>query len=80
MYSVCVISSLIAECLSVTYFCRAKSDVVFVDPGNTDHMVAMTQLREQIASLKKLLAEKEKIILERDKKVMLGPGLYTGHT
>ncbi|XP_038049290.1 protein FAM76A-like [Patiria miniata] len=46
-----------------------KSDVMFVDPGNTDHMVAMTQLREQIASLKKLLAEKEKIILERDKKI-----------
>ncbi|XP_022089938.1 protein FAM76A-like [Acanthaster planci] len=46
-----------------------KSDLMFVDPGNTDHMVAMTQLREQIASLKKLLAEKEKIILERDKKI-----------
>ena len=42
----------------------------FVDPGNTDHMVAMTQLREQLASLKKQVAEKEKIILDRDKKVI----------
>ncbi|XP_033635097.1 protein FAM76A-like isoform X1 [Asterias rubens] len=47
----------------------SKSDVAFVDPGNTDHMVAMTQLRETIASLKKLLTEKEKVILERDKKI-----------
>ena len=44
--------------------------MTFVDPGNTDHMVAMTQLREQVASLKKVLAEKEKAILERDKKVL----------
>ena len=41
----------------------------FIDPGSTDHMVAMTQLREQLASLKKQLTEKEKNILDRDKKV-----------
>ena len=58
--------------MSTVFLSRSKSDVMFVDPGNTDHMVAMTQLREQIASLKKLLAEKEKTILERDKKVRSG--------
>nr|XP_054752845.1 protein FAM76A-like [Lytechinus pictus] len=47
----------------------SKTDMTFIDPGNTDHMVAMTQLREQVASLKKVLAEKEKAILEKDKKL-----------
>ncbi|XP_006811499.1 protein FAM76B-like [Saccoglossus kowalevskii] len=46
-----------------------SSDITFMDAGNTDHMVAMTQLREQVASLKKQLNEKDKVILEKDKKI-----------
>ena len=65
----CVYLCLVALCSRFGDRNTSKSDVNFVDPGNTDHMVAMTQLREQLASLKKQLAEKEKVILDRDKKV-----------
>ena len=44
------------------------SDSPFSD---SDNMVAMTQLKEEVESLKKLVASKDLQILERDKKVKL---------
>ncbi|CAD7082177.1 unnamed protein product [Hermetia illucens] len=41
--------------------------VVTIDPNSSDHVVAMTDLREQIASLQKKLAMKDKELLEKDK-------------
>ena len=40
-----------------------------VDPNSSDHVVAMTQLKETIASLQKKLQQKDKDLLEKDKMV-----------
>lgn len=40
-----------------------------LDPNSSDHMVAMTQLKEQIASLKKQISQKDAILLSKDKMV-----------
>uniref|UniRef100_T1IY25 Protein FAM76A n=1 Tax=Strigamia maritima TaxID=126957 RepID=T1IY25_STRMM len=37
------------------------------DPNSSDHMVAVTQLREQIASLQKQLSQKDQQLLSKDK-------------
>lgn len=37
--------------------------------SDSDNMVAMTHLKEEVESLKKLVASKDQQILERDKKV-----------
>ena len=52
--------------------CLEKSNGVeasLFDMSNTDHMVAMTQLKEQIESLRRQLLAKEQALLEKDKKV-----------
>lgn len=41
------------------------------DPNSSDHVVAMTQLKETIASLQKKLNMKDKELLEKDKLVIL---------
>lgn len=38
-----------------------------IDPNSSDHVVAMTQLKEQIASLQKKLNQKDRELLEKDK-------------
>lgn len=40
-----------------------------MDLSNTDNMIAITQLKEEVESLKKQLSIKDSQILERDKKV-----------
>lgn len=40
-----------------------------LDPNSSDHMVAMTQLKEQIASLKKQISQKDATLLSKDKMV-----------
>lgn len=40
-----------------------------LDPNSSDHMVAMTQLKEQIASLQKQLTMKDAQMLTKDKHV-----------
>lgn len=40
-----------------------------VDPNSSDHMVAMTQLKEQIASLQKQLNQRDAQLLSKDKLV-----------
>lgn len=40
-----------------------------VDPNSSDHVVAMTQLKEQIASLKKQVAQKDAQLFTKDKTI-----------
>lgn len=40
-------------------------------PSNSDHVVAMTQLKEQIATLQKRLQQKDNQLLQKDKEVSL---------
>lgn len=40
-------------------------------PSNSDHVVAITQLREQIATLQKKLQQKDSALLQKDKEVSL---------
>lgn len=40
-----------------------------VDPHSSDHVVAMTQLKETIASLQKRLAQKDRDLLQKEKEV-----------
>ncbi|XP_060517865.1 protein FAM76A [Cylas formicarius] len=40
-----------------------------LDPNSSDHVVAMTQLREQIASLKKQIVQKDAQLLGKDKQI-----------
>lgn len=46
-----------------------SNDNILVDPNSTDHMVALTQLREQIASLQKQLGQKDQQLLSKDKMI-----------
>ena len=47
------------------------SDNSFLDLSSTDNMIAITQLREEVESLKKQLSQKDVQIIDRDKKVSL---------
>lgn len=40
-----------------------------LDPNSSDHVIAMTQLKETIASLHKKISMKDKELLEKDKMV-----------
>ncbi|XP_049793484.1 protein FAM76A isoform X1 [Schistocerca nitens] len=40
-----------------------------LDPNSSDHVVAMTQLKEQIASLQKQLTQKDALLLSKDKQM-----------
>lgn len=42
------------------------------DPTSSDHVIAMTQLKETIASLQKKIGMKDKDLLEKDKMVSSG--------
>lgn len=45
----------------------ARNSGVSIDPNSSDHVVAMTQLKEQIAGLQKRLAQKDRELLAKDK-------------
>lgn len=45
--------------------------VISIDPNSADHVVAMTTLKERIASLEKRLQFKDKELLEKDKLVSI---------
>lgn len=47
-----------------------------LDPNSSDHVVAMTQLKEQIASLQKQLSVKDGQLLTKDKMVCVFIYLY----
>lgn len=46
-----------------------KTDRGVIVPSNSDHVVAITQLREQIATLQKKLQQKDGQLLQKDKEV-----------
>lgn len=46
-----------------------------LDPNSSDHLIAMTQLQEQLEATKKQVSTKEQQLLEKDKKV----GYYLWH-
>lgn len=46
-----------------------EGKMTIMDPNSSDHVVAMTQLKETIASLQKKIGMKDKELLERDKMV-----------
>ncbi|XP_033113317.1 protein FAM76A-like isoform X2 [Anneissia japonica] len=48
---------------------NASSETMKNEPGNSDHVVAMTQLREQVAALKKQVLEKDRYAIEKDKQI-----------
>ena len=48
-----------------------KVRIVSADHNNSDHVVAITQLKETIASLQKKLNLKDKELLEKDKQVII---------
>lgn len=45
----------------------ARNSGVSIDPNSSDHLVAMTQLKEKIASLEKRLSQKDRELLTKDK-------------
>lgn len=47
----------------------ARNSGMSIDPNSSDHMIAMTQLKEQIASLQKRLAQKDRELLAKDKHI-----------
>ena len=47
----------------------ARSSGGSMDPNSSDHVVAMTQLKEQIASLNKRLQQKDRELLAKDKQI-----------
>lgn len=47
----------------------SKTSNVIAPSHNTDHVVALTQLREQIATLQKKLQQKDNQLLQKDKEV-----------
>lgn len=47
----------------------ARNTGISIDPNSSDHVVAMTQLKEQIASLQKRLAQKDRELLAKDKHI-----------
>ncbi|KAG1714826.1 Protein FAM76A [Nymphon striatum] len=42
---------------------------MFSDPNSSDHVVAVTQMREQIASLQKQLSQKDNVLLSKEKHI-----------
>lgn len=48
---------------------KTSNSVIAPSSHNTDHVVALTQLREQIATLQKKLQQKDNQLLQKDKEV-----------
>lgn len=47
----------------------ARNSGASIDPNSSDHVIAMTQLKEQIASLQKRLLQKDRELLAKDKHI-----------
>lgn len=50
------------------FSCSFSPDLALDSPG-TDHFVIIAQLKEEVATLKKMLHQKDQMILEKEKKV-----------
>ena len=56
--------------LTVFYFFLFSSSInQSADSGGTDNLVLISQLKEEVMSLKRLLQQRDQTILEKDKKV-----------
>lgn len=56
--------------LTVFYFFLFSSSInQSADSGGTDNFVLISQLKEEVMSLKRLLQQRDQTILEKDKKV-----------
>ncbi|RWS04510.1 Protein FAM76A-like protein [Dinothrombium tinctorium] len=55
--------------LPTTTAATAVTDTGLIDPSNSDHVVAVTQLKEKMANLQKQLQKKDQELLEKDKKI-----------
>ncbi|RWS28766.1 protein FAM76A-like protein [Leptotrombidium deliense] len=55
--------------LPTTTTATAVNDAGLMDPSSSDHVVAVTQLKEKMANLQKQLQKKEQELLEKDKKI-----------
>lgn len=47
----------------------SKPDPSILDPSNSEHVIVVTQLKDQINTLQKQIKSKESELLDRDKKV-----------
>lgn len=47
----------------------ARNVGISIDPNSSDHVIAMTQMKEQIASLQKRLTQKDRELLAKDKHI-----------
>lgn len=47
----------------------ARNVGISIDPNSSDHVIAMTQLKEQIASLQKRIIQKDRELLAKDKHI-----------
>lgn len=48
----------------------------YVDPHSSDHVIAMTQLKETIATLQRKIKQKDSIILEKEKEISAWKGKH----
>ena len=53
------------------HFSLSFSPDLALDSPGTDHFVIIAQLKEEVATLKKMLHQKDQMILEKEKKVLL---------
>ena len=54
---------------SFSIFLLSFSPDLALDSPGTDHFVIIAQLKEEVATLKKMLHQKDQMILEKEKKV-----------
>lgn len=50
---------------------RIASGIKIIDTNSSDHVIAMTELKETIASLQKRVGQKDRELLEKDKFVSI---------
>ena len=48
-----------------------------MDSGGTDNFILISQLKEEVMSLKRLLQQRDQTILEKDRKVCYRPQLWS---
>lgn len=48
-----------------------------MDSGGTDNFILISQLKEEVLSLKRLLQQRDQTILEKDRKVGVGRSLLS---
>jgi len=52
------------------FFFSSSSITQSMDSGGTDNFILISQLKEEVMSLKRMLQQREQTILEKDRKVI----------